>query len=204
MPRNIEYLLEKYLEEGNLPQLILTCSIDLGFYPPEYILQKYGGGYGFDNFILSHEELLSRKISLEAELKELKLVEVVDDKKILAEIEENYSRENQKYCRLLNYFKEEIDKVVSMSVRVNTLLPSNETQRIFLNMIREYIDLMKKEITERYDAMLIKPMREPYEDAKHRLYEGKIKELEDSIKSLETRLLFDEKFFIKISEDWLK
>lgn len=204
MPRNIEYLLEQYLEDSNLPQFILTCAIDFGFYPPEYILKKHGGGYGFDNFILSHKELLSLKMSLEENLKELKLVEFVDEKTILAEIEKNYARENQEYCRLLNCCSQEIDKVDNMSIRVNRLVASNEAQKIFLTTIGSFFDLKRKEINERYEKILKEPTMETFEQARLRLFDYKIIELEDSIKSLEIKLLFDENFFIEISKDWLK
>ena len=204
MPRNIEYLLEQYLNEGNLPQFILTCAIDYGFYPPEYILQKYGGRYGFDNFILTNDELIKLKSSLESQLRDIRNSPQIDEKEILAEIENNYSTENKKYCWLLNDYSQEIDKIENMEIRIGRIVPSDEPEKIFLDTIKKYFELKRKDIKEQYEAILKEPIMESIENAKYRLSGGKIKELEASIKDVEIKLLFDEKFFIKISNNWLK
>ncbi len=202
MPSNNEDLLNEHLDEGDLPEFILSCAIACGVYPSEYILQKYGGGYGFDNFNQSHEELLNLKKSLVETLIDSRLSLCIDEAKILTDIEENYARENGEYCRLLNSCSQEIDKVDNMSIRVNKLEASNEAQRLLLNTIGRYFDLKRKKINERYEEMLKEPIMETFEQAQYRMFEGKIKELEDSIKTLEIQLLFDENFFIKIDKEW--
>jgi len=204
MPRNIEYLLEQYLNEGNMPQFILTCAIDYGFYPPEYILRKYGGGYGFDNFILSNDELKNLKSSLESQLNDIRNSQLLDEKEILAEIEKNYARENKEYISLLNDYSQEIDKIENMEIRIGRIVPSDEPEKIFLDTIKKYFELKRKEIKEQYEAILKEPIMETAENAKYSLYDGKIMELEASIKDVELKLLFDEEFFIKISNNWLK
>lgn len=202
MPRNIEYLLEKYLDEGNLPQFVLTRAIACGFYPPLKILKKFGSGYGPDNFIFTHEEMLLQKLTVENELNILLQATEIDEHQLQNEIDKKYFNENTEYQRWSGYYHEDIAKLNNMNERTKTLIPKNETEVKFLKYINDYFIERKNEIDEQYKKQLIQPIKETIEQARYRLTVAKIKDLEESIENLELRLLFNDSFFKEITKRW--
>lgn len=202
MPRNIEYLLEGYLDEGNLPQFVLTRAIDCGFCPPLKILKKFGGGYGPDNFIFTHEEMLQQKLATEKELNILLQATDIDEQQLQNEIDKKHTYEDEEYKRWLGYYHEDIAKLNNMSERVKTLVPENEKEVKFLKYINDYFIQRKNEIDEQYKERLIKPVKETIEQARRRLTDEKINDLKETIENLELRLLFNDSFFAEITQRW--
>ena len=204
MPRNIEYLIEQYIEEGNLPLFILTHAIDLGFNPPENILKQFGSGYGQDNFFYSRAELLNDKRTKETELSLLLISDKNDKVMLQNEIDEKYNFEEIKYKKWYGYYLEEIAKLNNLKKRVKTFKTQNDAQGEFLKLINDYFVKRKSEIDNQYKKRLVKPVKESFEQAHNRLFIVKMEEIKLEIKNLESRLLFDESFFREITQQWLQ
>jgi len=202
MPRNIEYLLERYIDEDKLPQFVLTRAIDCGFYPPLKILKKFGSGYGPDNFIATHEEMLNQKLTVENELNILLQSADIDEQQLQNEIDKKYFYEDEEYKRWLGYYHEDIAKLNNMNERVKTLVPENEKEVKFLKNINDYFIQRKNEIDAQYKERLIEPIKETIEQARRRLTDEKINDLKETIENLELRLLFNDSFFAEITQRW--
>jgi len=198
MPSNIDYLLERYINEENLPQFILTCSIYNGFFPSEKQLERFGGGYGPDNFIYSHEEMINQKESYELKLNELLNPKEGDDDALRTKIDKMYDHQYKRYLESFEEYNIEMRKLLAMDDRVRNLEADNDEERKFLRFITDYIGDQKDIIREKYTKILVPPVKETYEEARERL----IKELTESIENRKWRLLFDHSFFDEISNKW--
>jgi hypothetical protein len=198
MPSNIDYLLERYISEGNLPQFVLTCSIHNGFMPSNKILKEFGSGYGPDNFFESHEEMFKRKLSDELKLDELLNPKVGDEDALKTKIDKIYDLQYKRYLESFEEYNIEMRKLLAMDDRVRNLEADNDEERKFLRFITDYIGDQKDIIREKYSKILLPPVKETYEEARKRL----IKELNKSIENLKLRLLFNDSFFDEISNKW--
>lgn len=196
MPRNIDDLLERYIEKENLPQFILTCSIYNGFFPSAILLKKFGNEYGTDTFISSHEQVCEQIISLTHKLDKLLIPTEGDNDNLFNEIDKLYNNKYREYIYWFTY----LQKLIKMDGRIRKLVANNEKERKFLLFITNYISEQKSIIRNQHLKSLKPPIRETFEHAKERL----IKELRESIEKLKCRLLFNDSFFENISKKWLR
>lgn len=205
MPRNVEDLIEKYIEDSDLPNFILTRAIQCGFEPSQQILEQFGSGYCPDNFFLSREHKLEQKLSYENQLTEL-----LDSVHIIKqELQKNI---DDKYVKEANALKEYLDnyertmpyKYRIMRERVKTLSPKNEIETMFLKYIDDYFMEAKDSIDSEYRKSLTDLVMDTFEQDRYSLIASKIIKLEKSIKFIELSLVFDDSFFESISKKWFR
>ena len=206
MPRNVEYLLDRYIEECNLEQFILTYSIAIGIFPPEHVLNKFGKGYGMDNEIQNIEALFTHKAGLEKELQELPSGFELDISNLMVEIEKKHKHELWNYHQYSTEYRAEVQKLNRLIEKVDKLSIKNNLQSKFINLVTDFFIERKKELDELYKAKLITPVKETMDIAEKRLkleFKTKIDDLKSSINSVETQIIFNNEFFEEIAEEWL-
>lgn len=199
MPRNIEYLTEKYIEENNFELFILTFAIQSGIKVPQKMLERFGTSYGVDEFFRSMESLEKEKRELTRIKKHLLGTEFIDKVEIKSKINKEYELKLYRYDRHNQWYQERMNNLTLMKNRVAQLTSFTNLQAHFKNKILKYFDSEIKKLEKQFlkepkptKATIIEFINKNYSD------------LKKSVKRLKQELLIDPVFCKSLEKDWLK
>lgn len=206
MPRNIESLIERYIEEQNFESFILTFAIQSNIEVPGEILKEFGSGYGPDNIFYNIEHLDEKKKQLASFKIPEKGNTLFSENEILEKINEKYNRELEYYNKYLRWHQEEISKLNFMKEKVIPLKTSDKLQSQFKNRILKYVNTEIRKSEKHFSNKYSKPVKiepEQFINQEYERLQEEHKELKRSVKCLQKKLLIDPAFCESIVKDWL-
>ncbi len=89
-----------------------------------------------------------------------------------------------------------------MKTRVNNLKIKNPSQELLKQLALEQIESMIASLIKSHETILVEPKRETFEKCKQRLSTERMNDIHDTIKNLELRLTFDDKFYEELKREW--
>ncbi len=206
MPRNIEILLDKHLRENDFENFVLTFAIQQGIVVPQKVLEKFGSGYGFDNFFSSIELLEKRRKELADLDKPENRFEAYSESEIEIQLNKNYEYDLAMYVNHQYRYQERIRNLKFIENKVKPIVPSNKLQEQFKKKILKFTELESKRCKKTYSKKLIKPAKTEKEDYKKKfkaLKEAEYYKLKRHIKRIEKELFIDPVFSEGIVKEWL-
>lgn len=203
MPRNIEFNIDRYIENKNYPNLVLTLAIQEGLNVPEKVLNVFGSGYGIDNEFVWLNLMTQRKVKSELLLDKLSQKKEFSQSEMLLAKQEKYTEALNIYNKLKNYNDEEKEKLAEILNKFDEFVINNEKQRKFVTLLKNNIQIMIIEIDSKLKG------KEPIEETSMEVYlrlekerNQEIKDAQDYIAFYDNYNSFDGEFFEELIKDW--
>lgn len=206
MPRNVESLIERYIEEQNFESFILTFAIQSNIEVPDEILKKFGSSYGTDNIFYNIEHLDAKRNLLASFKIPEKGNTFFSENEILEKINAKYNRELETYNKYLRWHQEEISKLSFMREKVIPLKTSDKLQAQFKSRILKYVNAEIRKSEKYFSDNYTKPVKiepEQFINQEYERLQKEYKELKRGVKCLQKKLLIDPAFCELIVKDWL-
>ncbi len=203
MPRNIEYLIDDYIEHKKYPNLVLTIAIQEGLDVPEEVLKVFGGGYGFDNERRCIDRMNKRKLQCELLLQGHSEKDEFSWNTIIRSKQDKYTKALNIYNEYKSDHEKEKAKLTAILIKFDGFAINNEKQRAFAILLKCNIERM----IAKMDSELKE--KEPIEETAMEVYlrlknarNQEIKDARDYIAYYNNYINFDYEFFEELIKDW--